>query len=429
MRRHGVTVLDATFAPFPAGSRHDVASVTKSIMSLLIGAAVYSRLLRGGDVRLGELIEGLDARHGAITIADLLGMESGLECGYGAGETELREMLRRADWIQFALQLPMGRMPGEEFSYCSPNYHILSAVLTRVSGMSAAAYAQRTLFAPLHINDVYWPADPQGITHGWGDLQLRPRDVAKIGELLLHDGVWDGRRIIGSDWLRWSTTPRVQSPGGDWYAYGWWTPTGAPSGLFEANGRGGQRLSIWPAKDVVVVMAGGGFEPGVLGSKLLESAAADSALTPRTPNARQRLNSALRAARQRRVDWSASDVPPCREAIAAGPFRLSSNYLGMTEFMLHEDAITLRLPDRSLRLPLRSDGRFARVNERVDGIETIARGRWEQPCRLLVEWDLLGKIDHYTMNLSLTDNAATVNISERTGLINETATAERALGR
>jgi CubicO group peptidase (beta-lactamase class C family) len=421
--RHGAVVLDVAFNPFPAASRHDIASVTKSIMSLLVGIAVHSGALRDANVTLGEMFPRIDAPHAAIRIADLIGMQSGTECGFARGEIELRAMKQSSNWVNFALHIPMRGTPGAEVGYCSPNYHLLSAILTRVTGKSAAQFARDVLFRPLGITDVYWPSDPQGVTHGWGDLQLRATDLAKIGLLMLRGGEWNGTRIVTRDWIQWSTTAHAQYRGNDYYAFGWWTHPDAPPGFFEAIGRGGQRLSILPEKDVVVVMFGGGYEPGVLGTHLLRAVASDLPL-PSEAESRARLERSAYAARMRVIDEAHNVRPACADSISERTYRVEGNSLGLRTFRLdarqgRDGTIHLELADRTLELPVSGDGRFTTVTQAIDGIQPMSRGYWNEPCSFTLVLDLVGKIDHYTFDIAFSSGGAEVAISERTGLMRE----------
>lgn len=431
LARHGAVVLHSSFSPFPAGSRHDVASVTKSVMSLLVGIAVQSGTLRDENRTLGEMFPGTGVPQAAIRIADLLGMQSGMDCGFARGEAELRAMMHSANWVDFALQIPMRATPGTEVGYCSPNYHLLSAILTRVTGQSAAQFAHETLFRPLGITDVYWPSDPQGVTHGWGNLQLRAADLAKIGLLMLRGGEWNGTRIVSRDWIRWSTMPHARYRGNDRYGFGWWMPADAPPGFFEARGRGGQRLSILPDQDVVVVMLGGGFEPGLLGTHLMRALASDAPLAP-VAGSRARLERSVSAARIRAVDDVREFRPACADAISGRPYRVAGNSLGLQTFTLHapltgDGTMHLALADRSLELPVRRDGRFAVATQAIDQIRPLSRGFWKGPCTFTFVLDLLGKIDHYTFEIVFSGEGAEVSLDERTGLMREIVRAMQAL--
>jgi hypothetical protein len=391
---------------------------------------VQAGALRDANVTLGEIFPDADAPHAAIRIADLLAMQSGMECGFARGEAELRAMMQSRNWVQFALQIPMRATPGTELGYCSPNYHLLSGILTRVTGRSAADFARDELFRPLGITDVYWPSDPQGVTHGWGNLQLRADDLAKIGLLLLRGGEWNGARIVSREWIQWSTTSHARYRGNDYYAFGWWTHADAPPGFFEAMGRGGQRLSMLPAKDVVVVMLGGGYEPGLLGAHLLRAVASDAPL-PRREEARARLERSAAAAGARAIDEAHDLRPACADSMRERTYRVAANALGLRTFTLRaprarDGSMHLELSDRSLDLPVRGDGRFAVAQQAVDGIQPMARGFWTAPCTFTFVLDLLGKIDHYTFAIAYSGDAADVSLNERTGLMSETVRANWA---
>jgi CubicO group peptidase (beta-lactamase class C family) len=424
--RRGVVVLDATFYPFTPGSRHDVASVTKSVTSILIGAAVNAGRLSFTN-RLAETIGSApgraDERRSDITIENLLGMQSGFDCGFGRSERELSAMKESPNWIVYALQMPMRTEPGTEFGYCSPNYHLLSAVIQQASGITEEDYARQVLFGPLGISDVNWPRDPQGITRGWGELQLRPRDLAKLGFLYLHGGRWEERQIVSREWVARSTTPRVAYGERNLYGYAWWTNKDAPPGFFEAIGRGGQRLSVWPAKDLVVVMLGGGYEPGTVGATLVRALVSDSAIPP-NPDGEARLRNAISvvASPPALLPMSRS---PLENVVFGQTYRVGPNYLGLERFSITfyegRDALaTLELRDQTLVLPVGLDGRFRISDQQIDGIRPGARGAWRNSSQFVLEVDLIGKIDDYTMAMTFEGENINIELSERTGLVHQT---------
>ena len=429
--RRGVVVLDATFYPFTSGSRHDIASITKSVTSVLVGAAVNTGQLSFSK-RLREAIPTAaapsDARRDGITVENLLAMQSGYDCGFGRSERELVEMKESANWIAYALQLPMRSEPGTQFGYCSPNYHLLSAIIQNASGMREDQFAQQALFGPLGISGIGWPSDPQGVTHGWGDLQLQPRDLAKVGFLYLHGGQWEGRQIVSPEWVARSTTPRVKYGERNLYGYGWWTNTDAPAGFFEAIGRGGQRLSVWPEKDLVVVMLGGGYEPGNVGAHLMRALVSDSALAPGA-DGNERLRSAIAL-----VANPPAPLPVSRSTlestISGHTYNIEANGLGLQRFAITfnegRDAIAkLDLRDRTLLLPVGLDGRYRIADQAIDGIHPGTRGAWQTPSRFVLELDLIGKIDHYTLGMTFAGDSVSIDLRERTGLIQQTLRGRR----
>jgi CubicO group peptidase (beta-lactamase class C family) len=429
--RRGVVVLDASFYPFTPGGRHDVASITKSVTSILVGAAVNSNTLTFTK-RMVDAISSAppasDGRRDHITVEHLLGMQSGFDCGFGRSERELVAMKASAQWIAYALQMPMRTEPGTEFGYCSPNYHLLSEIVQHASGLRLDEYARQALFGPLGIADVNWPRDPQEVTRGWGDLQLQPRDLAKLGFLYLHGGRWQGRQIVSPDWVARSTKPRVKSGARDLYGYGWWTNTDAPPGFFEAIGRGGQRLSVWPDKDLVVVMLGGGYEPGIIGQQLLRALVADTALAP-SPEGAERLRDAIAVVATPPVP-SPESRSVLEPAISGRTYGIDANGLGLQRFSItfepDRDAVAwLELRDQTLVLPVGLDGRFRIADQAIDGIRPGARGAWRTSSEFVLEVDLIGKIDHYTLDITFEGENVRVELSERTGLMQQTLQGRR----
>lgn len=169
--RNGRVVLNAGFSPFSSRWRHDLASVTKSLTSTLIGIAVDQGHITGVETPVLDYfpdltIANLSPRKERMTLEHLLTMRSGFECDPTNSEATLTEMTNSPDWVQFALDLPMAEEPGQRRVYCSPNVHLLSAIIERATGMSTLDFAQEHLFEPLGIIDVEWLTDPQNRSAG-----------------------------------------------------------------------------------------------------------------------------------------------------------------------------------------------------------------------------------------------------------------------
>ncbi|HWE06180.1 MAG TPA: serine hydrolase, partial [Rhizomicrobium sp.] len=203
IERHGHIVLDSYFYPFADNEAHNAYSVTKSVTASLIGIALREHRL--GDLNAPVLSffpdrKNDDPRKAQITLAQLLSMTSGLDCRSQGGRNLLQQMLASPDWTTFMLKRDVVAAPGSTFGYCGGNAELVSAVLTERTGTSARDFARRELFAPLGITDAGWPTSACRVSHGWGDLELQPRDMAKLGYLWLHDGSWEGREIIPADY-------------------------------------------------------------------------------------------------------------------------------------------------------------------------------------------------------------------------------------
>ena len=225
--RYGRLALDAYFYPYSEEMRHDVASVTKSVTSTLIGLAIERGKLQSVTQSVMSLfpdriVANLDARKKTLNLEHLLTMQAGWDCGFEENERRLMEMRRSTDWIQFMLDLPMVAPPGTRWAYCSGNCHSLSAILKQTTGTDALNFARRELFEPLGITDVAWPADVNGNNHGWGDLQMYPRDMLKLGQLFLQRGRWGERQIISESWIATATRSHVERTSNkDGYGYFW----------------------------------------------------------------------------------------------------------------------------------------------------------------------------------------------------------------
>jgi CubicO group peptidase (beta-lactamase class C family) len=255
--RNGYLVLDVAIYPYQAGSKHNIHSCTKSIVSALIGIAMNLGYIESVDQPLLDFFPtrtaaNLDADKKSITLEHLLTMSSGWACrdSYLYRWVGLNEMRASEDWIQHMLDLPMAEKPGTTFEYCNGGSFMLSAILQESVDMNAASFAEEHLFGPLEITDFEWLTNDQGINIGWSALLLRPLDMAKIGQLFLDEGVWEGEQIIPKDWIKESTREYISATLEDGYGYQWWTDD---SGFYLALGFGGQFIYVIPEKEMVVV--------------------------------------------------------------------------------------------------------------------------------------------------------------------------------
>jgi CubicO group peptidase (beta-lactamase class C family) len=263
LARHGKMVVEAYYAPYTAEIPHVMWSVTKAVVSTLTAIAFKDGLLDSPSHRVLDFfdrreIANLDERKETITVQNLLDMTSGLEWiepPYGP-QPSVIEMIRSPDWVKFILDRPMSSAPGDTFHYNSGNAHLVSATLTKITGMSALEYAEAKLFGPLGLNDVYWPHDPQGISIGPFGLWLQPRDMAKIGYLYLRNGVWEGKQLLPPAWIDRISHATVDMHGepGDRYSNLFWAIP--DKHVYMAVGAYRQTIMVFPDLDVVAVTTG-----------------------------------------------------------------------------------------------------------------------------------------------------------------------------
>ena len=229
-------------------------SAAKSIIATLVGIA----LDRGQIPSVREPIARYFPEYlrnqpekGAITIEDLLTMRSGLET---TSNRNYGRWVMSGNWVRFALLQPLVAEPGGRMIYSTGSSHLLSAILTRTTGMTTLAFARSTLGAPLGIEIASWQRDPQGIYLGGNEMPMRPREMLRIGELYLNGGRYNGRQVVSEAWVREATTPRTTSRfSGREYGYGWWIRSPGGLRVFYAWGYGGQFIFVVPSLRTVVV--------------------------------------------------------------------------------------------------------------------------------------------------------------------------------
>jgi CubicO group peptidase (beta-lactamase class C family) len=273
--RNDHIVLDAWFYPFQKNYVHDIASVTKSVASLLIGIAIDKGFIKSEDDRVLEYFPEYAVKSDTLRnlkIKDLLNMASGLQCSWNNKEKELQQMQETGDWVGFMFNLPFASNPGEKFSYCSVNFYLLAEILQRATKMKGHEFARKYLFDLLQFHKTYWEENSKGVNHGWGDLHLHPYDMAKLGLLIVNDGKWEGTQVISNEWTR-KIKPLYYIHKTESYGYGWWLDSENPDEI-QAMGRGGQRMFIFKEKNIVIVTTGGGFDAGDMDDLVMKSIAA-----------------------------------------------------------------------------------------------------------------------------------------------------------
>jgi CubicO group peptidase (beta-lactamase class C family) len=259
VQSRGRLVGERYFRGARRSTRANIKSASKSIVSALVGIAIARGHLRGVDQTVAELLPAYfgpqtDPRKRAITVEDLLTMRSGLEStsfeGYG-------RWVSSRNWVRAALDQPVVAErggAGGPMIYSTGSTHILSAILTRATGMSTYHFARRFLAEPLGITLRPWQADPQGIYFGGNEMYLTPREMLRIGTLYLNGGVARGRQVVPREWIERSTQVYTRSGWSDNdYGYGWWIRTAAGHKVYYAWGYGGQFIFVVPDLELVVV--------------------------------------------------------------------------------------------------------------------------------------------------------------------------------
>jgi CubicO group peptidase (beta-lactamase class C family) len=418
--RHGSVVLDVYYAPYRAGLKHHLYSATKGVVGTLTGIAIKDGLLKGTTQPVMEffsdqVIANPNANKQLITIAHLLDMTSGLDWTEpldGAPET-VRRMRRSPDWSSFVLDRPMAQVPGAGFNYNSGNSQLLSALLTKATGMDAAAFAKARLFGPLGITDVLWRKDPQGNATGGFGLYMHPRDMAKIGYLYLHQGQWDGQQLLPPRWtdkvFHATVDMHMGNPSVFRYANGWWTIP--RQDVYMTVGFLQQIIMVLPKLDMVVVVTGKKpprFEPLV---DLLEASATATQALPPNPTAHADL--------VRRVQEAATEktTPVALPSDMAGTvsgrrYQFERNVLGLGTLVLDLGTANPRYEmlfgatgpaGAALRFagPMGFDGKF-RASGEASGPQFAVKAAWTDASTLSLvsQWLTDGVVATYTLRFT-----------------------------
>ena len=254
--RNGKVICEADFAPYRSGIWHVTHSMCKSITGLAIGL-----LVEEGKLSLDENIYNIFQKkmnpiskifRPTVTVENLLTMTSGVtfnESGIVSGN----------DWLGSYLNASVSGTPGETFVYNSLNTYVLSAIVTERTGQTLTEYLEPRLFAPLGITRYFWETCPKGITKGGWGLFLCTEDMAKLGQLYLQKGKWNGEQIIPEFWVEVSTAKHKDSLDGT-YGYGYQLWMEARPGSFEFNGMLGQNVIVYPDMNMVLVTNAGNNE-------------------------------------------------------------------------------------------------------------------------------------------------------------------------
>lgn len=408
MVRRGKLFLEAYFYPYDGSTVHELASVTKSMMTTLVGIAAGEGLLSLDDPLLGffpgRTIANRDARKQSILVRHLASMSSGLECTAAQDEATLREMRTDPNWSQFILDKPVVSEPGKQFVYCSPAIHLLSPILQQASGQTALEYFQQHLAEPMGISEVLWRTDPQGYNRGSEGIYLTTPDLAKFGLLWLQKGAWDGRQLVPQDWVEQAVSVQMEDTGDDdLYGYGWWVSPGDVD-TYSMIGRGGQRLLVAPSLDLVIAMTGGGCEWDELEPFILP--AIGDMEKPLAPNPQGEAALAEAAAKviQPPEPSPQPDLPALAMEISGKTYAFEPNPSNIERFTAYFDGS----PQAELKIkfsgieeatwPVGLDGVY-RLTEGDFGLPQGARGEWTSPDTFVLEYDNIANNDHVFLTI------------------------------
>jgi CubicO group peptidase (beta-lactamase class C family) len=417
--RHGKIVAEVYYAPYSEGILHEVNSTTKAVIGTLIAIALGDGLLDNPNHPALDFFDKSKVTNVydgkvAITIQNLLDMTSGFEWieGLEGPATSSHAMEYCPSWVDFILDRPMSNFPGKVFYYNSGNAHLLSAIITKLSGMTAQEYAEVKLFGPLGIDHLFWRSDPQGISVGGYDLFLEPRDMAKIGYLYLRNGVWEDRQILPPAWIDKVSHAMIdmhsaREPALRYSNLFWALPD---KHVYMSVGYHGQVIMVFPDLDVVAVTtARDNYSFSQFADLVSNSVKSDTAVPTNMANERLLADKVFDVSNQKRA--KPTPIPNTATFVSGKVYTFESNDLHLKSVSL---VLTGSQPQYEIELdprdtsdfgskltgPIGLDGVYRKGELTYHGLDerrfegsprvNALRGAWQDDQTFVIDWLALG---------------------------------------
>ena len=431
-------IADLYFNPlYQADTKHIINSCTKSIMGILMGIAIDRGFIEDGHVPILNFFQDrdlnkVDEQLASVTIHDLLTMRAGWHSqdSYLYRWAGLFKMQASDDWIQHILNLPFEAPPNTRFDYSNMASFLLSAIITKASGMDTLSFARKYLFTPLEITDISWDQSPQGIYMGFARMWLKPHDMAKIGLLFLQKGHWQGQQIVSPGWVEASISAHsfpqryryiydeknkkdfgasgaswifsnLVRPFTDGYGYQWWLDE---AGIFSAIGVGGQYIMVFPKERLIVVATSklkgkDSFLPATLLKKFIIPAIKSKTPLPANESVYKQLSAYFTPPSLQEEMQPKLSIPPIAQEISGKTYALETSidlnpwqYDNMTlQFELDADHAIFSYTQQKgemikFEVGLDNQYRITDGNDRA----YAAIGAWTAPNTFTISYEMIG---------------------------------------
>ncbi len=423
--RNGFIITEAYWPPYHKDTLHNIKSASKSIISALTGIAFEKKYLHNLYQKVSEFYPELtkDSLKQTISLQDLLTMTGGFDYMEDASPSPYD----LDNWKK----IPMRDKPGKVFEYNTMLPHMMSAILTKATGVSTKEFANRLLFRPLGITNYQWIKSNDGIYHGGSDIFLTPRDMAKFGYLYVRNGQWKGKQIVSKEWIKESTTKKVNIPAKDLYAeglnygYWWWLLEKG----YMAWGAGGQYIIVRPDLDLVVVFTANGFDDINRYSvfmksflkKYIYSAIKSRSQLPSNPAMVQQLNQIIHDIEYPH-EKPVNSMPEITAQISDTKYSLVPNSLRLTASTLifkdnNECIWEYSISKQLIHLQVGINGLY-KINEipfsmgvHTDKEEIACKGHWKDNKTFVIEHHIIGDPSKQIFELSFDEKNIEIKIS------------------
>jgi hypothetical protein len=326
------------------------------------------------------------------------------------------------------MNLQLQFMPGSKFAYCSVNYHLLSYLIYWSTGMDESNFAKKYLLNPLGIHDFLWDKDNAGVTRGWGDSYWHPLDLAKIAYLFTNKGKWADEQIISESWVEEAAKMQMKFDNGNGYGYGWWVSKDFDNGLFEAIGRGDNKITVVPKEKMVVVWLGCSFDTDEIGPFIRQSMKSRYPLPPNTRSNTLLAEKIADAGRLSKEPSNAFAKPLLNNLVLKTEYQFESNRMGLDKFKFFLDSVNKELKLalyllKSAGQPLVRvsaiglEGKYKISNNGKNYLPIAIKGQWDSTGAFNLDYYEFANNHKYDIKISFEGNQAIWTVSDITGLM------------
>ncbi len=422
--KNGRLILESYVHPYNRSVTHDIKSVSKSVISALLGIALKEKIIENVNQKVTDFLPEYfpaeaDSLKKEITLAHLLSMSSGLDLDENG--PIMSGIMAEDDLIKATFNRAMITKPGKNFKYCTLLTHTLSLVLTKSCEMGLLEFGNKYLFGLLGIKQIHWEKGPHGYYFGGDKLWLTPQAMAKFGYLYLNKGNWENNQIVPEEWVRESTKDYFEEFSDSIYSgygYSWWLKE---EESYHARGFGGQIISIYPNLDMVVVFTGADNSAWEkITSDYIIPAVNKTGNLPPSPIAEKKVKKLIREL-EFPEPQSVPALPEMSKKISGKKYILKKNNLDFSELTLFFNepslcSLAIKYGETTLNLAVGLDDIY-RVTEKVKwGMKPnnnilALKGTWLNDTKFFIDFQEVGEPFYFDTLLEFDEDSLSASFT------------------